>query len=243
MDGVTVDIYPLFFTQGVVSGMVRDGDYLRYTLTIEEGYPLMEGWLFSNAVPAKTIFWSSDAREQLHWQVETTSEVHESTKIGEGQYHIVTYLEPLLSNYTPADGCLGTISPVTVPALHCADCANVTFTDVTLQGSSGMGYIETGGYGNNTLLRWRNIRKENTTRLMSTSLDGIHSTSVQHGLSLLDSEISYAGDDFLQCTVSWVSAGACPCLVAHPACGSLTRVVMRLLLPWPSLVTPCGSMP
>lgn len=63
-----------------------------------------------------------------------------------------------------------------------------------------MGYLEAGGAGGTVIRNWRAVRPppgaaQPGDRLLVTTIDGVHSTSVQRGLTLVDSEVSWAGDD------------------------------------------------
>jgi hypothetical protein len=196
MAGLTIDFDPLPFTQGVVSQVTAGPDgWVTFDLALEEGYPdLSDRNFMPEGAVAKTIFWNATTRTMYHEQVQTTSEVHNYTGRAPRVWRIASLLS--ISHFVPpTEGALCTVSPVITPAVQCVQCAGMLFEDITLLASSAMGYIEMGGLGGNVLRRWRNIRAPGTTRLLSTNLDGIHSTSVAAGLSLLDSEISFAADD------------------------------------------------
>ncbi len=194
--GFTVDTDPLFFTQGVVSRVSRAPDgYVTYDLAVEAGYPSLDEPIFQQEGTRKTIFWDAPSRTIFHQQVQTTTAVHNLTALGGGVWRVVTWMGGVSANFTPPEGCLGTISPVLAPAILAVNCSGLLVEDVTLHGSSAMGYLEMGGAGGSTLRRWNATRAPGTTRLLATSLDGVHSTSVAAGMTLVDSEVSFAADD------------------------------------------------
>jgi hypothetical protein len=197
--GVTVDYWPVPFTQGTVYNVSRHSgsSYLTYELDIDAGYPDMSEQFYRNTsvATAKTIFWDVANRTMYHDQVAISTDVHNATLLSNGNWFIYTSMPSVLAGFTPPNGCLGTISPVTGDAIQCTNCSANTFTNMTLWASSAMGYLETSGLGGNVLTRWRNVRAPQTSRLLATNLDGIHSTSMSVGMTMTDSEISYAADD------------------------------------------------
>ena len=60
-----------------------------------------------------------------------------------------------------------------------------------------MGFHEQGGAGGNRYSRVKIVRKAGSKGLLALNADGFHSSDVGVGPSLVDSEISFTGDDFL----------------------------------------------
>ncbi|EDQ87161.1 uncharacterized protein MONBRDRAFT_10273 [Monosiga brevicollis MX1] len=78
------------------------------------------------------------------------------------------------------------------------------FDNVHIYGGSSMGIVESGGYGPaNTFYKLNMTRRalvnENGTvdRLLAINADGFHSTSNQHAGALIQSTISFTGDDLI----------------------------------------------
>ena len=60
-----------------------------------------------------------------------------------------------------------------------------------------MGFLETFGEGRNLYRNVSIVRAPGSKGLMALNADGFHSNSVNHGPELVDSEISFTGDDHL----------------------------------------------
>lgn len=196
--GLTIDFPPeaLHFSQGAVSDIsVKPGNVVEFVLTLDAGYPELVNRYTSWMMHPKVIFWDASNRTMLHWQVQTTSTVHDATQLKPGVWRVTTEIGGPTAGHKPSEGNLATISPVLVPAIDANDCSGNLLEDVTLYGSSGMGYLESGGGGGTVIRRWRAVRQPGSDRLLSTTLDGVHSTSVEKGLLLEDSEVSFAADD------------------------------------------------
>ena len=201
LTGLTVDYSPLAFTQGAVSETEYFPGYhilLTYLLKLEDGYPSIES--ISALGESKTYFYNSSTRLLFHEQVETSPVLHNFTSLGQGLYRVWSSLpSTLLGWHPPKDGVLASISACPNPAFQCQNCANLTLVDITIHSSSGMGYVEMGGPGGTIIKRWNAIPAPSTLppsdRLLVTTLDGIHSTSVEKGLLLEDSNVGFSGDD------------------------------------------------
>jgi hypothetical protein len=192
--GLTIDYDPPPWAQGAVSDVTHVGEYVYYTLTLDPGYPPPDAPFFSG-VDVKTIFWNATTRHMYHWQVQTTTFMNSASQSAPGVWRVRTALGGPTAGYTPPNGSLGTLSPVHAPAITSLDGADLTLEDVTLYASSGMGFLEGGGDGGTVLRRWSAVTRPRTDRLLCTTLDGVHSTSVSRGLLLEDSTVSAAADD------------------------------------------------
>lgn len=211
--GLTIDFPPqaLHFTQGTVANVTTSpGDVVTFDMTMDAGYPDLDD-PYIKGVHAKVIFWDAATRTMEHWQVQTTTSVHAATKLRAGVWRVSTVISGPTAGHKPEEGCLVTVSPVMEPAIQCSNCTGNLLEDVTLYGSSAMGYVETGGGGGSVLRRWRATRQPGSNRLLCTTLDGVHSTSVAAGLTLVDSEVAYAADDLfaVHCELG-VAWGAAP---------------------------------
>ena len=109
-------------------------------------------------------------------------------------------------------------------AYVCPRCERVALVDVDIYGSSDMAVVESGGGGANVYRRLRVRRRPllhgrdfallpallpvPVPRLLSTNADGLHSVANAVGPALLDSEISFTGDDLLNvCTFMVIYLG------------------------------------
>jgi hypothetical protein len=227
LNGLTVDFYPLPFTQGVVSDVVA-GNYndVTFTITIDPDYPPLSLPFFEAPTgTGKTIFWNASLRTIFHVQSETSTVVHSLKPLKPNVWQVTTIISTMVP---PSTGALCTISPVQTNTLTCLNCANSTFEDVTLYASAGMGYLEAGGAGGNTLRRWRNVRPPESSRLLASNLDAVHSTSVSRGVTFVDSEVSYAADDLFavhcELGIAWgvPSSSSSSSTEALPASSSLS---------------------
>jgi hypothetical protein len=199
--GITVDYSPLAFSQGLVSSVKYFPGYhilLSFLLTLEQGFPSVE--YIRTLGESKVYFYNSSTRLMFHNQVQTSPVLHNFTLLGQGLYQVWASMPAtLLGWHPPSEGVLATISASPCPSVQCQGCANLLLEDITIHSSSGMGYVEMGGLGNTTLRRWNAIPAPVTllpiNRLLVTTLDGVHSTSVEKGLLLEDSEVGFSGDD------------------------------------------------
>lgn len=71
--------------------------------------------------------------------------------------------------------------------------------NVTLHGGATEAVVEAGGNGGHTYNGVRVVRRQGQSpvRLLAANADGFHSSCVRDGPSLVDSEISFTGDDLL----------------------------------------------
>lgn len=192
--GLTIDYDPPPWAQGVVSDVSHVAQYVYYTLTLDPGYPPLDAPFFAG-VDAKTIFWNATTRHMYHWQVQTTTLLTSASQSSPGVWRVRTEFGGPTAGYTPPNGSLGTVSPVHAPAITSLDGAGLLLQDVTVHASSGMGFLEGGGDGGTVLRRWSAVVRPGTDRLLCTTLDGVHSTSVAVGPTLEDSTVSAAADD------------------------------------------------
>ncbi len=217
--GLTIDYAPVGFTQGKASDVVyhegksAEYDYVSFTLALDEGYPsptdLITGYGFLNL---KTYFYAESTRLMYHSQVQSSPEMSNATEVSPRVWRIFTHIpSTLLGWHPPAEGTLATLSGTSAPAILASNCSDTLVEDVTLYHAAGMGYLELSGGGGTVLRRWRAILPPPSlpplNRLLATTLDGVHSTSVERGLTLVDSVVSFAGDDLFavhcELGISW----------------------------------------
>jgi hypothetical protein len=201
ISGITIDYSPLAFTQGVISNTSYFNGYhilFGFTFILEPEYPSIE--FIQSLGESKVYFYNASTRFMFHDQVETSPVLHNFTSFGNGIYYVFASMPSTLLGWHPTSfDTLATISASPNPAIQCQGCENLVLEDITLHSSSGMGFVEMGGVGNTIIRHWNAIPPPTTLppikRLLVTTLDGIHSTSVQKGLSLLDSTVRFSGDD------------------------------------------------
>ena len=190
----TLDAWPPFTAQGVVSDGRRDGKWFNFTLTlhIDAGYEIDDVARF---VPARALFWDAATRRTLPDQVEVVNSALHIAQTGADVWAVsVTFHgDPTLS---VPDGALCSLTPtVGGPAVQITDSARFVARDITSYGASGFTLLELGGEGGHEYTRLNVTRKPGSQRLMASSADVFHSTAVAAGPLVADSELSFAGDD------------------------------------------------
>ena len=75
--------------------------------------------------------------------------------------------------------------------------SQITTEAVTIHAGGNMGFHEDGGAGGHAYRGVKIVRRPGSAGLLALNADGFHSSSVGKGPTLLDSEISFTGDDFL----------------------------------------------
>ena len=197
--GATIDAWPVPFAQSV--GPMTDvvvypapaghSPTIAFTMALAPGFPSPRD--LAPRGSAKTYWWDAASLALLHSQVQTSPEMLNASETADGRWRVFSRLPLTLKGWTPPESALVTLSPSTGAAVLVVNCSGTRVDDFTVHASAGMGYLEAGGGGGTVLQRWRAVRAPG--RLLATNLDGVHSTSVQHGLALLDSEVSFAADD------------------------------------------------
>ena len=113
--------------------------------------------------------------------------------------------------HTEARGMFGKVSVGTLIALnfrrgftiHVNGCENMTFENIDVWQSQGMGILENGGVGNNKFLNMRLIRKPGTRRIHYGTADHFHSNCVTHGALVENCEFAHTSDDNLNLHGNW----------------------------------------
>ena len=112
---------------------------------------------------------------------------------------------------TEARGMYGKVSVGTLIALnfrrgftiHVNGCENMTFENIDVWQSQGMGILENGGFGGNKFLNMRLIRKPGTRRIHYGTADHFHSNCVTHGALVENCEFAHTSDDNLNLHGNW----------------------------------------
>ena len=112
---------------------------------------------------------------------------------------------------TEARGMYGKVSVGTLIALnfrrgftiHVNGCENMTFENIDVWQSQGMGILENGGVGGNKFLNMRLIRKPGTRRIHYGTADHFHSNCVTHGALVENCEFAHTSDDNLNLHGNW----------------------------------------
>eukprot|EP01063_Lacrimia_lanifica_P009699 TRINITY_DN16605_c0_g1_i1.p1 TRINITY_DN16605_c0_g1~~TRINITY_DN16605_c0_g1_i1.p1 ORF type:complete len:525 (+),score=173.79 TRINITY_DN16605_c0_g1_i1:56-1630(+) len=76
-------------------------------------------------------------------------------------------------------------------------CGAVTAENITIHAGGNMGFLEASGAGGNVYRNVRIVRKPGWRGLMANNADGFHSNANDVGPTIVGSEISFTGDDFL----------------------------------------------
>jgi len=96
-----------------------------------------------------------------------------------------------------AVGDLFTIFPRRGETWHLLNSSRITTKDVHIHAGGNMGFLEQMGGGGHRYERVKIVRRPGSDDLMALNADGFHSSDVGVGPALVDSEISFTGDDFL----------------------------------------------
>ncbi len=87
--------------------------------------------------------------------------------------------------------------------IHVNGCENMTFDNIDVWQSQGMGILENGGVGNNKFLNMRLMRKPGTRRIHYGTADHFHSNCVTHGALVENCEFAHTSDDNLNLHGNW----------------------------------------
>ena len=87
--------------------------------------------------------------------------------------------------------------------IHVNGCENMTFDNIDVWQSQGMGILENGGVGNNKFLNMRLMRKPGTRRIHYGTADHFHSNCVTHGAFVENCEFAHTSDDNLNLHGNW----------------------------------------
>ncbi len=187
----TLDAWPPFTTQGVVSGGVRSGKFFNFTLTLDAGFELDP----ARFLPSRAIFFDPATRRYLPGQALCVTSALAAAPLGGSAWALaVTFsCNPTLS--VPS-GSLCALTPTPGrPVVQIENSTRVAVSDLTTHAAAGFTLLEIGGAGGHTYTRFRAVRRPGSARLMVSGADVLHSTSVGQGPRLVDSELSFAADD------------------------------------------------
>ena len=191
-----IDAWPPFTTQGVVSRGLRGGTWFNFTLTLDAGYELDVARFIDNASGgSRAIFFDPATRRFLPGQSLCVTAARAAAALGGGAWAVAVSFRcnPTLS---VPDGSLVALTPTPGgPAVLIENSSSVSVTDLTSHAAAGFTLLEVGGGGGHTYERYRVVRRPGSDRLMVSGADVLHSTAVAKGLTLLDSELSFAADD------------------------------------------------
>ena len=139
---------------------------------------------------AKVAFW--DASTRLMHNVGNQF-MDNSTQLDGGLWR-VTLKQPV---HGAAVGDLITIFPRRGETWHLLNSSSITTKQVYIHAGGNMGFLEQLGAGGNVYDGVKIVRRPGSTDLLALNADGFHSSDVGVGPTLIDSEISFTGDDFL----------------------------------------------
>ena len=106
---------------------------------------------------------------------------------------------PFQTGALPPAGSLVTVIPRRGFTWQALNCSQMTAENVTVHAGGNMGFLERLGAGNNTYRGVKIVRRAGSPGLVALNADGFHSSDVGTGPTLIDSEISFTGDDFFNC--------------------------------------------
>ena len=87
--------------------------------------------------------------------------------------------------------------------IHVNGCESMTFDNIDVWQSQGMGILENGGVGNNKFVNMRLMRKPGTRRIHYGTADHFHSNCVTHGALVENCEFAHTSDDNLNLHGNW----------------------------------------
>ena len=193
--GFTLDSSPPNYAQGIVQqvdGATFDADFSNDFIPPVGGPFAAPGGLSG----AKTAFWDSTTKRMLPLGNQfMAGAVRLPTPSSLGRYR-VTLQAPVRGAIVPGK------TPVTIFGRrgftwNLVNSTEIKTDSVTIYAGGNMGFHESGGLGGNLYSRVRVVRRPGSDGLLALNADGFHSDSVGLGPRLLDSEISFTGDDFL----------------------------------------------
>jgi len=189
----TIDAWPPFTTQGVVSDGIRSGKWFNFTLTLDAGFELDP----SRFVPSRAIFFDPATRRYLPNQVLcVTSALAAAPLSGAADVWTISVTFSCNPTLHVPDGSLCALTPSSGgPAVLIENSSRVDVRDLTSHASAGFTLLEMGGDGGNTYTRFNAVRRPGSARLMVSAADVFHSTAVLTGASIFHSELSFAADD------------------------------------------------
>ena len=188
----TLDAFPPFTTQGVVSDGRRDGKWFNFSLDLDPGYDLDPSF-----IPSRAIFFDPATRRFLHGQTLCVTSALAAAHLGGSTWTVSVTFSCNPTLHVP-DGSLCALSNnAGGPMVQIENSTSVAVSDLTSHGSPGFTLLEVGGGGNHSYTRYKVIRRPGSDRLMASTADVFHSTSVAIGPTLIDSELSFAADDLL----------------------------------------------
>eukprot|EP00040_Diaphanoeca_grandis_P042547 m.265273 g.265273 ORF g.265273 m.265273 type:complete len:555 (+) comp60984_c0_seq1:250-1914(+) len=145
---------------------------------------------------AKVMFWDPTTRQTLGNQA--LNFLSGSAPAGDGGVWKLDLHEPLKPNLNlTTNSTLITVFGRRGSTWQCFNCSEVLVEDVTIHAGGNMGFHENLGKGGNVYRRVKIGRNPTSNGLMALNADGFHSSDMEVGPTLEDSEISFTGDDFV----------------------------------------------
>lgn len=196
VQGLTFDSDPPNYAQGKVTNVLSSTEFVatfddRFILPDVSKPPFDAP---GGSAGAKVTIWNATSRLPLGTNfLETSAPIEGLTRTSDFQ---ITLKHPQTSAAVLA-GNLVTIFPRRGFTWNCLNCTEVSAEDVTIHAGGNMGFLESGGEGNNHYRRVSIVRKTDGEGLMALNADGFHSDGVGVGPTLEDSVITFTGDDFL----------------------------------------------
>ena len=190
--GLTFDSSPPNYAQGIVTSVSGPA---QFTATFDDHFipPDTSVPPFDSpggSAGAKVSFWRPESKTML----DETNFLSTSLSHSRGSYEIALKHSQASGMVV---GALVTVFPRKGFTWQCLNCSLVTADSITIHAGGNMGFLENGGAGGNVYRNVSIVRKRGSPHLMALNADGFHSSDVGIGPTLVDSEISFTGDDFL----------------------------------------------
>ena len=198
--GLTFDADPPNYAQGTVTAVDTAAGTFRATFDDSFIMPDTSVTPFNQpggSAGAKIMFWGSETRlpaSGVHFLNSSTPVASGANSSEPVDWRIE--VKGTLSADVAVDD-LVTVFPRRGFTWYSYNSSGVVADSVSIHAGGNMGFLETFGEGRN---RYRNVsivRAPGSKGLMALNADGFHSNSVNHGPELVDSEISFTGDDHL----------------------------------------------
>lgn len=167
LSGVTIDAWPPFTTQGLVSHGKRAGKWFNFTLTIQDIYDLDR----ARFLGSRALFFDAATRRTLPNQVLAVTSALALEPLGGGAWAVAVSFSanPTL---TVPDGALCALAPFAGgPALLVANSSRFAASDVTSHGASGFTILEFGGEGGHSYTRLNVTRRPGSGRLLASTAE------------------------------------------------------------------------
>ena len=193
--GLTMDYYPLPFSQGRVTAI--DSQDKSLTLELDSGYPVPDPAVWVKRVGAiKALFFEPKGERLREVEMDWISALE---PLGGGKFRVRLKESSIFKpGATVTVGDMLALPMRDRPIAYSNDdSSGITLEDFTIHAAGNFAIYEEPGDGGNIYRRCRVIRRPGTDRLMACNADVFHVNTGSKGPLVEECEFSYAGDDLI----------------------------------------------